>query len=60
MRAIDCLEMNRYESDFSPGCRNTLEASIAERSADFRLDASLRAACSKDIERRCPACAPQM
>jgi Cysteine rich repeat len=56
MRAIDCLEMNRYESDFSPGCRDTLEASISERAADFRLDASLRAACSKDIERRYRFC----
>ena len=53
MRAIDCLETNRYESDFSPGCREALEVSIAERQADFRLDPSLRAACSKDIDRRC-------
>lgn len=53
MRAIDCLEMNRYEPDFTQGCRDVLEASIAERSADFRLDSSLRAACKKDIKRRC-------
>ena len=52
MRAIDCLETNRYEPDFSAGCREALEVSIAERAGDFRLDASLRAACSKDIERR--------
>jgi Cysteine rich repeat len=52
MRAIDCLETNRYEPDFSAGCREALEVSIAERASDFRLDASLRAACSKDIERR--------
>lgn len=52
-RAMDCLEAHRMEPDFSEPCRNIIEASVAERSADFRLDASLRAACKKDIQRRC-------
>ncbi len=50
---MDCLEARRLEPEFSGGCRDAIEAALADRASDFRLDASLRRACRQDIERTC-------
>ena len=47
------LEDHREEEGFTPACRDEMEASIARRAADFRLDAPLRAACAGEVESLC-------
>mmetsp|Transcript_18814 Transcript_18814/g.52452 ORF Transcript_18814/g.52452 Transcript_18814/m.52452 type:complete len:892 (-) Transcript_18814:83-2758(-) len=52
-RAKECLEDSREETGFSEDCRSELEAMMARRAVDFRLDAKLRELCSQDIEEVC-------
>eukprot|EP00884_Botryococcus_braunii_P009911 jgi/Botrbrau1/18921/Bobra.177_2s0075.1 len=52
-RVKDCLEENRNKEDFSPECKEEFEKMMEQRSVDFRLDSSLRDACSEDIDLVC-------
>ena len=52
-RAKECLEEHREEKDFSGQCKTEIEKMMAERAADFRLDAKLRTLCKDDIEDIC-------
>ena len=52
-RAKECLEENREKPDFSPQCKVEIEKMMADRAADFRLDAKLRKMCSEDIADMC-------
>lgn len=49
MAAQECLEDNMEESGFSAECAEELEATIAKRVQDFRLDSALRGACAGDL-----------
>eukprot|EP00798_Chlamydomonas_sp_ICE-L_P012178 gene12178-15298_t len=60
MRGQECLEDNLEESSFSEDCKEELEATIAARVADFRLDAGLRAACEGEFESLCGITLEQM
>ncbi len=42
----DCLEAHREEAGFSAECKEELEAMMEKRAADFRLDSTLREACT--------------
>lgn len=48
-----CLESNRNQAGFSPGCKTKFEEMMARRATDFRLDAKLREQCRDDIEEVC-------
>ncbi|KAI8477290.1 MAG: hypothetical protein J3K34DRAFT_398918 [Monoraphidium minutum] len=52
-RVQECLEDSMDDEEFSPGCRKELDAVIAKRVADFRLDPSLQEACKEDLETTC-------
>ena len=48
-----CLEASRAKPSFSAACRSSLDAVLARRAADFRLDPDLRTACAADAETLC-------
>ena len=48
-----CLEAARHKPGFTPACRDALDALLARRAADFRLDPGLRAACAADADVLC-------
>lgn len=52
-RAKECLEENREKDGFSAQCKTEVEKMMAERAADFRLDAKLRKLCAGDIADMC-------
>lgn len=49
----NCLEEHRSDADFSPDCKAELEAMMARRASDFRLDAELIRVCANDIDNVC-------
>ncbi|CAI5492080.1 unnamed protein product [Closterium sp. Naga37s-1] len=48
-RVKDCLEEHRSEPEFSKTCKAEFDKMMERRAVDFRLDASLRKYCHKDI-----------
>lgn len=48
----DCLEARREEVGFSAECKEELEAMMEKRAADFRLDSTLREACSLALDHK--------
>ena len=52
-RAKECLEENREQEGFSPECKAEVEKMMADRAADFRLDAKLKKLCVDDIADLC-------
>ena len=52
-RAKECLEENREQPGFTPECKAEVEKMMAERAADFRLDAKLKRLCAEDIDDLC-------
>ena len=49
-RAKECLEDNREQPGFSPGCKEEVERMMESRASDFRLDPKLRQLCADDIQ----------
>ena len=49
-RAKECLEDNREQPGFSPGCKEEVEKMMESRASDFRLDPKLRQLCADDIQ----------
>lgn len=52
-RAKECLEEHRDQPGFSPECKAEVEKMMADRAADFRLDAKLKRLCVDDIADLC-------
>ncbi|CAI5474497.1 unnamed protein product [Closterium sp. Yama58-4] len=52
-RVKDCLEEHRSEPEFSKTCKAEFDKMMERRAVDFRLDASLRKYCHKDIVETC-------
>ena len=42
LQVKDCLEMNRKRPDFSPACKEEIDAMIEARARDFRCDSGER------------------
>ena len=49
-RAIECLEKHRDDPGFSPICKKDVDALLAARIKDFRLDPQLKRVCGLDIQ----------
>lgn len=52
-RVKECLEENRLKEDFSPACKEEIDAVIERRVRDFKLDFRLRKDCEADIAKTC-------
>lgn len=51
----ECLEDHLDEPKFASDCKEELDAVIARRVADFRLNTVLREACAGDLQEHCAA-----
>lgn len=51
----ECLEDHLDEPKFASDCKEELDAVIARRVADFRLNTVLRDACAGDLQEHCAA-----
>lgn len=60
MRVQECLEDHIEKSGFSNTCKTTLEEVIAQRVADFRIDAGLQEACEEDLVSTCSTSLKEM
>ncbi len=49
-RAIECLEKHRDDPGFSATCKKDIDALLAARIKDFRLDPQLKRVCGLDIQ----------
>lgn len=49
----DCLEDSMDKNGFSSDCKEELDAQLAKRVTDFRLDTELRSACDSDLMSVC-------